>query len=404
MANANLNDAHIVIGVTGGIAAYKAIELCRQFSDAGARVSVMMTENAQRFVGPLTFAAITHEPVRTSIWDAPEPNPHIALGQSADLILVAPATARFLGSFAHGIADDLVTLTAIASAAPVVVAPAMHEEMWTHDATQQNIGVLLQRGITIVPPGIGHLAGGDHGVGRLADLEAIVHAANTALRRSHLLQGVRVLVTAGGTREPIDPVRYLGNRSSGKQGHAIAHACSHRGANVTLVTTSEEFASPKIAVKKVETADEMQNAVLQALPNSDVVIMNAAVADFRPQEIQNRKIKKSEKAPIISLVPTIDILGEVAKLRRNDQLIIGFAAETHDVAHDAQDKLRRKQLDMIVANDVSTPGAGFAAENNHAQFFDATGLVHDTGLVAKHQVAEELADSIAAMLRRREQR
>jgi len=358
----------IVLGVSGGIAAYKAVELCRRLMDAGAEVKVVMTPDATRFVGPLTFSALSGHPVGLTLWDGPDPIPHTRLGQWAELIVVAPATARLLGAYAAGISDDLLTATLLATRAAVMVCPAMHTEMWEHPAVQDNLAMLRRRGVTVVEPGVGRLAGGDVGAGRLADTADIVAAAVALLTAGRDLAGYRVLVTAGGTREPIDPVRFLGNRSSGKQGHSLAAAAHARGAAVTLVTTAAHRESPAgAAVVPVETAEQMAAAVHQHAPGCDVVIMAAAVADFRPKATADYKLKKADGVPDLVLEPTPDILTEVSRARRPDQVLVGFAAETaagEDLRAHAIDKLRRKRLDLVVANDVSAPGVGFGHDTN----------------------------------------
>ena len=281
----------VVLGVTGGIAAYKAVEVCRRLVDAGAHVAPIMTEGAQRFVGEVTFSALASEPVQTSLWDETSPIPHTRLGQGADLVVVCPATARLLGAYAAGISDDLLTATLLATRAPVVVCPAMHTEMWEHPAVQDNLRVLAGRGVTIVPPDEGRLAGGDVGAGRLADPEHIVAALEAALGPDDLA-GLDVLITAGGTREPIDPVRFVGNRSSGKQGHALADEAVSRGAKVTLVTTVERPVAHGVEVVKVATAAEMDAAVRERSDRADVVVMAAAVADFRPGHCGGRQAEE----------------------------------------------------------------------------------------------------------------
>ncbi len=313
--------------MSGGIAAYKAVEVCRRLVDAGAHVAPVLTPDATRFIGALTFSALGSEPARVTLWDSPEPIPHTRLGQSADLIVVAPATARVLGAYAAGISDDLLTATLLATRAPVLVCPAMHTEMWEHPAVQDNLALLRRRGVHVVEPGVGRLAGGDSGAGRLAEPADIVAAA-VAILRAGPLAGRRILVTAGGTREPIDPVRYLGNRSSGKQGHAVAEAAAARGAVVTLVTTTERPGPPGAEVVVVDTAAEMHGAVLARAPASDVIVMAAAVADFRPKMAAEHKLKKTDGTPDLVLEPTTDILAALGRGRRPGQLLVGFAAET----------------------------------------------------------------------------
>jgi phosphopantothenoylcysteine decarboxylase/phosphopantothenate--cysteine ligase len=291
----------IVLGVTGGIAAYKAVEVCRRLVDEGAHVVPVLTEEATRFIGEVTFSALASEPVRKSLFDDADPIPHTHLGQEADLIVVAPATARFIGSYAAGISDGLLLATVLATRAPVLVCPAMHTEMWEHPAAQENLATLRRRGVHIVPPATGRLAGGDQGEGRLADIDDIVSAALGLL--SGDMVGISVLVSAGGTREPIDPVRVITNRSSGKQGHAIAAAAAARGGSVILVTTADQPVYPGIEVVRVDTAAEMEEVMTARALESDVVIMVAAVADFRPKEISEQKLSKADGPPELILEP-----------------------------------------------------------------------------------------------------
>jgi phosphopantothenoylcysteine decarboxylase/phosphopantothenate--cysteine ligase len=386
-----------VLGVSGGIAAYKAVEVCRRLVDAGAHVAPVLTADATRFVAPLTFSALASEPARTSLWDAPEPIPHTRLGQQADLIIVAPATARVIGAYTAGISDDLLTATLLATRAPVLLCPAMHTEMWEHPAVQDNLAVLRSRGVHIVEPGVGRLAGGDEGAGRLAEPADIVAAAETALAARLDLAGVSVLVTAGGTREPIDPVRFIGNRSSGKQGHAIADEAAGRGAKVILVTTTVRPGPPGAEVVRVETAAEMEEAVLARAIRADVVIMAAAVADFRPKVIADRKLKKGDGVPDVVLEPTPDILAALGQVRRPGQLLVGFAAETAsagDLRTYAADKMRQKHLDLIVANDVSAPGVGFEHDTNAVLVLAADGAAFEVALSDKRAVAAALLDAV----------
>ncbi len=391
----NLHGRHIVLGVSGGIAAYKAVEVCRRLVDAGAFVSPVLTRNALRFVGDATFSALASEPARTTLYDEVEPSPHTQLGRSADLVLVVPATARLLSAYATGSSHDLLTATLLATRAPVMVCPAMHAEMWEHPAVQENVVTLTARGVRFVGPVSGHLAGGDTGPGRLAEPDAIVDAAASLLAGSARgdLDGLNVLVTAGGTREPVDPVRYLGNRSSGKQGHALAAEAAGRGAHVDLVTAADQPVAPGVAVEAVETAAEMHHAVMRLLPDSDIVIMAAAVADFRPTRVPDNKIKKTEGVPELELEPTVDILTDIAEHRRSDQIVVGFCAETEDVVERAADKLARKGLDLIVANDVSAPSVGFGHDTNAVVVLDATGGRTEVPLADKRQIAAAVLDA-----------
>jgi phosphopantothenoylcysteine decarboxylase/phosphopantothenate--cysteine ligase len=385
----------IVLGITGGIAAYKAVEVCRRLVDAGAHVVPVMTRGATRFVGPTTFSALASEPVRTSLFDDADPIPHTRLGQSADLVVVCPATARLIGSYAAGISNDLLTATLLATRAPVVVAPAMHTEMWEHPAVQDNLRLLASRGVRIVAPAEGRLAGGDLGKGRLADPADIVAAAVATLRAPDL-EGLHVLVTAGGTREPIDPVRFIGNRSSGKQGHALAEEAWSRGAKVTLVTTTDRAVSADVDVVRVATASEMEQAVMARAPAADVVVMAAAVADFRPAQVAPSKIKKTDGVPAVILEPTTDILAGLGAAKPPTQTLVGFAAETSDVRDNAEAKLARKGLDLIVANDVSAPNVGFEHDTNQVTIVSADGVVADVALADKRAVAAAVFDAIVA--------
>ncbi|MEG3587223.1 MAG: bifunctional phosphopantothenoylcysteine decarboxylase/phosphopantothenate--cysteine ligase CoaBC [Actinomycetota bacterium] len=353
----------IVLGVTGGIAAYKAVEISRRLVDAGAHVSPIMTSAAKKFIGEVTLSALASEPVKSSLWDGDDPIPHTTLGQEADLILVVPATANLIGAYAAGISNDLLTATLLATRAPVLICPAMHTEMWEHPAVQENLETLLRRGVNIVDPDDGMLAGGDVGKGRLAGVGKILDKAESILSRNDL-QGLHFLITAGGTREPIDPVRYISNRSSGKQGYALAKAAKIRGADVTLVTTMETEAPSGVKVLCSETASEMQNVVMTERINADVIIMAAAVADYRPSEISEQKVKKTEVVTAINLEPTHDFLVDLGNDKQSSQTLVGFAAETQNLEENAIEKLKRKNLDLIVANDVSLPGVGFAHDTN----------------------------------------
>ena len=387
----------IVLGVTGGIAAYKAVEVCRRLVDAGAHVSPVLTDGAQRMVGATTFSALASEPARTELWDDPEtPIPHTRMGQAADLILVCPATARLISDLRTGRSADLLMATILASRAPVMICPAMHTEMWEQASVQENLTVLEERGVVIVPPESGRLAGGDIGHGRLAE-PATVAAAVEALLRNGDFTGRTVLVTSGGTREPIDAVRFVGNRSSGKQGHAVAAEAAARGGDVVLVTTRPETAPPDVRVIPVETAAEMAAVCRIEAPTADVVVMAAAVADFRPATTADGKLKKIDGAPTVELVPTEDILAGLGEAKPSGQVLIGFAAETDDLLDNAADKLERKNLDAIVANDVSKDGVGFEHATNEVTVLVADGTRHDVPLTTKRDVARTILD--VAMVR-----
>jgi phosphopantothenoylcysteine decarboxylase/phosphopantothenate--cysteine ligase len=391
-----LDGRRIVLGVSGGIAAYKAIDVCRRLVERGAYVIPVLTRGATRFVGEATFSALASERAHTSLFHDDDPIPHTRLGQSADAVVVAPATARLIGSYAAGISSDLLTATllAVREGSPVVVAPAMHNEMWEHPAVQDNLATLARRGVSIVPPEEGRLAGGDIGKGRLAAPETIVEAVEAALGPGRDLAGLHVLVTAGGTREPIDPVRYVGNRSSGKQGHALAAEAAARGAKVTLVSTVDLPVPPQADVVRVETAAEMEDAVHAAEASADVVVMAAAVADFRPARVAERKLKKQAGVPEITLEPTPDILAGLGTRKRPGQTIVGFAAETDEVRQNAAAKLAAKGIDLIVANDVTAPGAGFEHDTNHVVIIDADGTEREVPLADKRAIARAVFDAV----------
>src|SRR5437588_2054928 len=389
-----LQGRRVVLGVSGGIAAYKAVDVCRRLVDAGAHVMPVMTDGASKFVGPATFSALASEPVRTSLWEGPEPIPHTRLGQTADLVLVAPATARVIGCYAHGISDDLLTATLLATRAPVVVCPAMHTEMWEQPAVQLNLDLLRARGVTVIEPGVGRLAGGDVGAGRMAEPADIVAAAAGRILAPQDLAGLTVLVTAGGTREPIDPVRFVGNRSSGKQGHALAAEAATRGAHVILVTTADRDVPGDGETGRVESEAVLEDAVLARADTADVVLMAAAVADFRPKAPTPDKLKKADGVPEIVLEPTTDILAEVGRRRRPGQTLVGFAAETGDVRSYASSKLRAKGLDLVVANDVSAPGVGFEHDTNRVVVLGPDGYEIEGSLMDKRAVARLVLDAV----------
>ncbi len=394
----------IVLGVCGGIAAYKAVEVCRRLVDAGAHVVPVLTADATRFVGALTFSALASEPVQSSLWDEDSPIPHSRLGQRADLVLVAPATAHLRARYRAGLSDDLLTATLLATRAPVLLCPAMHTEMWEHPSVRENLAVLERRGVQLVPPETGRLAGGDSGEGRLAD-PAVIAARALALVGQPVagpgdLAGRRVVVSAGGTREPIDPVRFLTNRSSGKQGHALAEAAARRGATVTLVTTSGLALAADVAAAVtrigVESAAEMEAAMLEACPQADVVVMAAAVADFRPKEVAERKLAKEDGLPDLVLEPTPDILTGLVARRPRGQIVVGFAAETDDVLARGRRRLTRKGVDLLVVNDVSAPGAGFDHDTNAVSILAVDGSVTEVPLTSKDAVADAVLDRVTA--------
>ena len=401
----SLAGKRIVLGVSGGIAAYKAVEICRRLMDEGAHVIPVLTKGATRFVGRATFDALASERVQMSLFDEDDPIPHTTLGQTADCLLVAPATARVIGAYAAGISSDLLTATLIATRAPVVVCPAMHTEMWEHPAVAHNIATLVERGVHIVGPESGRLAGGDEGAGRLSSPADVVAAVSRVLdvgeKRSDMA-GLSVVVTAGGTREPIDPVRYIGNHSSGKQGYAFAEEAAGRGASVTIVTTVDRpgplgaTVASVVTVVRVDTAEEMAAATADAAKDADVVIMAAAVADFRPVDPAGVKLKKRDGLPAIELEPTPDILASLGASKPEGQILIGFAAETCDVADNAAAKLNGKGADYIVANDVTAESAGFAHDTNEVLVLASDGRAHSVGLRSKRQVAQAVLDLVVA--------
>jgi phosphopantothenoylcysteine decarboxylase/phosphopantothenate--cysteine ligase len=388
-----LRNRVVVVGVTGGIAAYKAVEVCRRLVDAGAHVIPVMTESAEHFIGRTTLSALCSEPVQTSLWDEASPIPHTQLGQGADLILVVPATARLIGAYAAGLSTDLLTNTLLATRAPVVICPAMHTEMWEHPAVRDNIRRLGERGVVIVEPDEGHLAGGDSGKGRLANPDRIMAAVERALGPRDLA-GLAVVVTAGGTREPIDAVRVIANRSSGKQGYAIAADACARGAAVTLISTASLPTPADVTLIRVETAAELQAAVETAALAADVVVMAAAVADFRPVTTVSNKIKKDTGVPDIVLEATPDILAALGRAKPPGQILVGFAAETDDLIANADAKMRRKNLDLMVANDVSAVGVGFQHDTNAVCLLRPDAPMVTIGLTDKQSIARSVLDCV----------
>jgi phosphopantothenoylcysteine decarboxylase/phosphopantothenate--cysteine ligase len=390
----------VVLIVSGGIAAYKAVELSRRLVDAGAHVAPVMTADATRFIGEVTLSALASEPVQRSLWGGADPIPHTTLGQGADLVIVAPATARIIGAYAAGISDSLATATLLATRAPVLVCPAMHTEMWEHPAVQENLATLRRRGVEVVSPGEGRLAGGDVGAGRLADPEVILAAAERLLTPQDLA-GLRLLVTAGGTSEAIDPVRVITNRSTGRQGYALAAEAAARGAEVTLVTTVADPAPAGVAeVACATTAADMAHEVRSRSAGMDVVVMAAAVADFRPVAPAGRKMKKRDGLPRIDLEPTEDVLAAVCADRHPGQVIVGFAAETDDVVANARAKLESKWADVVVANDVAGPDTGFAGLTNAVTILTRGGGEIDVPLGTKRAVARAVLDTVAALVER----
>jgi phosphopantothenoylcysteine decarboxylase/phosphopantothenate--cysteine ligase len=389
----------IVLGVTGGVAAYKAVEVCRRLVDAGAHVIPVMTAAAARFVGATTFSALASEPVRTALFDDHDPIPHTRMGRRADLVILCPATADAIARAAAGLAGDLLGATLLATEAPVLICPAMHTEMWRHPSVQANLDTLRSRGATVVDPAIGRLAGGDVGEGRLADPEEIVRAAAGILSGSGDLVGRHVLISAGGTREPIDPVRFLSNRSSGKQGYALADAAARRGATVTLVSTVELPVPSGVEVVAVETAEELLGAMRAGAPSADVVVMAAAVADFRVAWPSSSKLKRRAGLPELTFEPTPDVLAALVEHRKGGQVIIGFAAETDDPVAAGRAKLADKGIDAICINDVSLPGVGFGHETNALVILDRLGGRRDVELTSKRAAADAVFDVALTLLK-----
>ena len=398
----SLDGKRILLGVTGSIAAYKAVELLRLLTKHGAEVQVVMTEAAAKFVTPLTFETLSRQPVLLDMWSLAYSHRigHIEATQRADLFVVAPATARTIARLALGLADDLLSCIYLASRCPVIIVPAMDCDMFEHPALQENLKRLRDRGVRIVEPDMGPLASGLVGRGRLAELSEILSAIERIVAPVRDLEGQVVLVTAGPTREPLDPVRYLSNRSSGKMGYAIAEAAAARGARVILVSGPTALSVPRsVDVIHVETAQEMCEAVLAKLAAAGVVIKAAAVADYRPKQKAERKIKKDEGVREITLEPTPDILAEVGK-NKGQRIVVGFAAETDDLVANAQKKLRRKNLDLMVANDVSQPGVGFDADTNAVKILDPQGNIEDVPILPKRQVADRILDRVTALLKK----
>lgn len=396
----------IGLGVTGGIAAYKAVELMRLLQKAGCSVSVAMTKHSTEFVTPLTFRALADGPVIVDDYDPSNPDPiaHINFSQSIDLLLIAPATANIIAKMAGGIADDFLSATYLAATAPVIVAPAMNTEMWNHPATQRNIAKLRADGVRFIEPVAGELACKTVGTGKLEDVENIARQTLGFLEAKGKLQndlaGEKLLITVGGTREPIDPVRFISNRSSGKMGFALALAASQRGAKVTAITGTVTAQPPSgIEVINVVTAEEMYAAVMKRFPECSIFIAAAAVADFRPSEMVSNKMKKADRETLqLELVRNPDILSIAAQNRRQGQLIIGFAAETQNVKEYAKEKLEKKGLDMVIANDITQPGAGFDTETNIASIIFPDGRASiDLPLMSKPDLANRILDEIAKL-------
>lgn len=392
-----LRGARVLFGVSGGIACYKAVEVARLLGKAGAHVQVVMTASATKFVGTLTFSALTRRPVYTDMFEEEDKVLHVRLAREADVVLVAPATANLIAKMANGNADDLLAATLLTARCPVVVAPAMHAEMWEHLATRANIQTLRERGVGIVDPEVGELAGGDEGIGRLAEPASIVSALARALAHGRDLAGIRMIVTAGGTQEPIDPVRFITNRSSGKMGYAIAREAAARGADVTLVSGPTHLTDPeRVTVVRIRTAAEMRDEVVSRFADSDVVVKAAAVADFRPKAPSETKIKKTSGPPIVELVPNPDIAAELGAMKKG-QILVGFAAETNDHLAGARKKLDEKNLDLVVMNPVGID-RGFDVDTNEVVIVGADGTEDALPPQLKSSIARALCDRIVTLL------
>lgn len=414
-----LLNRRIIVGICGGIASYKAIELVSRLQQAGALVDVIMTEHAEEFIRPLTFSTMSHRPVYSNLWEpsGQAAEHHIALAEQAEVLAIVPATATTIAKLAHGIADNMLTAVALATRAPLLLAPAMYRDMYTHPATKANLAVLRERGAYIVEPEVGRLASGAIGPGRLPETPVLLGALQMVLGRDGKLAGRHIVVTAGGTQEPIDPVRYVGNRSSGKMGYALAQEARNRGARVTLISGPVALQIPYgVELRSVETALQMRDAVKQAVVDADVLVMSAAVADFRPAAPVAQKIKKgSGEIPEpgdlrefpLYLTQNPDILGELAdtfgEQHGNEQtqrhlIRIGFAAETQDLVQNAQAKLVKKHLDLLVANDVSRADSGFGTETNKVLLFHRDGSIEDLAVMPKTEIAVILWDRVVSLL------
>jgi phosphopantothenoylcysteine decarboxylase/phosphopantothenate--cysteine ligase len=394
-----LTDKTIILGITGGIAAYKASDIASKLTQAGAKVEVVMTESATRFVTPLTLRSITSRPVITDMFEpaAEYSIEHIALAEAADAVVIAPATANTIAKIAGGIADDMLTCLVLATTTPIILAPAMNDNMFQNPVTQENLAKLKSRGFTVVEPAYGRLASGKTGWGRLAEVETIIGTIKQTLGRKGDLADKRFVVTAGGTQEPIDPVRHIGNRSSGKMGYAVAEAARDRGAKVTLVTAPTALPEPSgIEVVPVRTASQMKEAVAKTVIKADALIMAAAVADYQPKDCSSAKIKKNTPDLILELVKTPDILAEV----KGNFLRVGFAAESEDIVANAKGKLEKKHLDLIVANDITAADSGFGVDTNQVTLIDSKGNVDNLPPLTKREVADRILDKMVERIQK----
>jgi phosphopantothenoylcysteine decarboxylase/phosphopantothenate--cysteine ligase len=395
--NEQLTNKHVVLGVTGSIASYKAVDLASKLTQLGATVDTILTHGATQFVTPLAFRSITHRQVITNLYDLNSEfsNEHIALAQQADIIVIAPATVNCIAKLAMGMADDPLTTTVVATRAPVLIAPAMDGNMYDNPATQQNLRTLQNRGITVVGPDMGHLASGLSGNGRLVEPSRILGHISATLGKNGDLKGKKIVVSAGGTQEPIDPVRVITNHSSGKMGYAIAEAARDRGAEVVLITAPTSLPDPaSVIIKRVQTAEQMCNIVMSEVADSDVLIMSAAVADYRPTETADQKIKKSKDDLYINLTKTEDILEKVS----GNFIKVGFSAESENLVANASEKIARKSLDLIVANDITDPDSGFGKDTNRVILIDKMMNREQLPVLSKYQVGNKILDKLLPML------
>ncbi len=394
-----LRNKVIVLGVSGSIAAYKAAEIASQLTQAGAKVNVILTEEAVQFISPVTFRAITGRPVVTEMFDLDSEFSieHVSLAKAADVVVISPATANIIAKLAAGIADDMLCCTVLATKAPVIIAPAMETNMYNNPVTQDNLSKLKVRKFLIIGPATGWLASGKEGLGRLADVNDIIRSIRQVVERSGNLAGKHIVVTAGGTQELVDPVRYISNRSSGKMGYALAEAARDRGAKVTLITAPVSLLEPEgVEVVKINTAQEMLQAVEKATRQADALVMAAAVADYRPAKVAKDKIKKGESGLTLRLECTPDILGSI----KGNLIKVGFAAESGNLVENARQKRKQKGLDFIVANDVTTKDSGFGTDTNRVTIIDRQGKVDSLPLMPKREVADKVLDKVAKLLRK----
>lgn len=399
-----LSGKKILLGVTGSIACYKAADLASRLTQAGAVVQTILTPSAVQFISPLTFQSVTGQKafIDTDLWGGEGHIQHIGLGIGADLLVIAPCTANTIAKMAHGLADNLLTVTALAARCPTLIAPAMDGGMYSHPATQQNLEILRQRGVHILGPAEGRMASGMIGLGRLVEVSELFNRIRLTLSQHGILSGCHLIITAGGTQEPLDPVRTVTNRSSGKQGYALAQAALDSGARVTLISAPTNLPTPLGALRvDVKTAEEMHQAVLSAIPGSDALIMAAAVADFRPQKQSTQKIKKETGIPEIKFELTSDILTSVAQIKSKSgfpRLMIGFAAESQNLIENAKQKMQKKHLDLIVANDITSNQSGFAVDTNQVTLIDAKGNIEALKMLSKDEVSQIIIDRVKTLL------